>query len=293
MRRLSGYLLTILSAVSFGLMPIMARVAYSAGTNPITLLFVRFSTAFILMLIIILVRKTSLPRGRTLLYLVLLGAVGYVGQSLCYFTALTMTSASLLALLLYLYPVLVTVLSVIFLKDRITAIKLGALVLALTGSALTIGFKGEGNPFGIMLGIGAAVIYSVYIVAGSKVMQSVQALPASTVIIGSAALVYSGLAAVQGPVFPETAGGWLAILGVAVLCTVVAIGSFLAGMERIGPSNASTVSTLEPVVSVLMASLVLGETLSPLKIVGGVLILSAVMILTRADTTRKVETATG
>ncbi len=271
----------------------MARVAYSAGTNPITLLFVRFSTAFILMLIIILVRKTSLPRGRTLLYLVLLGAVGYVGQSLCYFTALTMTSASLLALLLYLYPVLVTVLSVIFLKDRITAIKLGALVLALTGSALTIGFKGEGNPFGIMLGIGAAVIYSVYIVAGSKVMQSVQALPASTVIIGSAALVYSGLAAVQGPVFPETAGGWLAILGVAVLCTVVAIGSFLAGMERIGPSNASTVSTLEPVVSVLMASLVLGETLSPLKIVGGVLILSAVMILTRADTTRKVETATG
>ncbi len=282
MRRLSGYIFTIISAVSFGIMPILARFAYASGADPITVLFLRFLTATILMFAILFVRKTPLPRGKTLFHLFLLGGLGYVGQSMCYFNALTLASASLVSLLLYLYPVLVTVLSALFLKDRITPVKLAALGLALVGAFLTIGFSGEGSPLGIVLGLSAAVIYSVYIVAGSKVMQNVQALPASAVIMASAGLVYGGLAAVRGTVLPATAGGWWAILGIAVLCTVVAITTFMAGIERIGPTNASTVSTLEPVVAVLLAGLLLGESLSPLKIAGGVLILAAVVILTRA-----------
>ncbi len=283
MRRFSGYILTIISAVSFGVMPILARVAYASGVDPITLLFLRFTTATVLMAVILIIRKIPLPSGRSFFHLVLMGGVGYVGQSLCYFTALTLASASLVALLLYLYPMLVVVLSIIFLREKITWIKIAALGMALIGSALTIGFSGEGKTAGILFGVAAAVIYSVYIVSGSRVMQKVQALPASTVIIGSAAVVYSVLVAYRGPVFPTTPGGWLAIFGVAVIGTVIAIGTFLAGMERIGPSNASTISTLEPVVSVILAGLLLGEDLSPLKLFGGVLILAAVVTLTRSE----------
>ncbi|HPC06452.1 MAG TPA: DMT family transporter, partial [Anaerolineaceae bacterium] len=86
----------------------------------------------------------------------------------------------------------------------------------------------------------------------------------------------------RGTVLPSTAGGWWAILGIAVLCTVVAITTFMAGIERIGPTNAATVSTLEPVVAVGLAGLLLNESLSPLKLAGGALILAAVVILTRA-----------
>ncbi|HQN03961.1 MAG TPA: DMT family transporter [Anaerolineaceae bacterium] len=282
MRRFSGYIFTIISAVSFGIMPILARYAYASGADPITVLFLRFLTAAVLMFAILFVRKIPLPRGRTLFHLFLMGGLGYVGQSMCYFNALTMASASLVSLLLYLYPVLVTVLSAIFLKDKITPVKLAALGLALAGAFLTIGFSSEGTPLGIILGLGAAVIYSVYIVAGSRVMQNVQALPASAVIMASAGLVYGGLAAVRGTVLPSTPGGWLAILGIAVLCTVVAITTFMAGIVRIGPTNAATVSTLEPVVAVVLAGLLLNESLSPLKLAGGALILAAVVILTRA-----------
>ena len=282
MRRLSGYIFTIISAVSFGIMPILARYAYASGADPITVLFLRFLIAAVLMFAILFVRKIPLPRGRTLFHLFLMGGLGYVGQSMCYFNALTMASASLVSLLLNLSPVLVTVLSAIFLKDRITPVKLAALGLALAGAFLTIGFSSEGTPLGIVLGVGAAVIYSVYIVAGSRVMQNVQALPASAVIMASAGLVYGGLAAVRGTVLPSTPGGWLAILGIAVLCTVVAITTFMAGIVRIGPTNAATVSTLEPVVAVVLAGLLLNESLSPLKLAGGALILAAVVILTRA-----------
>jgi len=282
MRRFSGYIFTIISAVSFGIMPILARYAYASGADPITVLFLRFLIAAVLMFAILFVRKIPLPRGRTLFHLFLMGGLGYVGQSMCYFNALTMASASLVSLLLYLYPVLVTVLSAIFLKDKITPVKLAALGLALAGAFLTIGFSSEGTPLGIVLGVGAAVIYSVYIVAGSRVMQNVQALPASAVIMASAGLVYGGLAAVRGTVLPSTPGGWLAILGIAVLCTVVAITTFMAGIVRIGPTNAATVSTLEPVVAVVLAGLLLNESLSPLKLAGGALILAAVVILTRA-----------
>ena len=282
MRRLSGYIFTIISAVSFGIMPILARFAYASGAEPITVLFLRFLAASILMFAILFVRRIPLPRGRTLFHLFLMGGLGYVGQSMCYFNALTMASASLVSLLLYLYPVLVTVLSAFVLKERITPLKLAALGLALLGAFLTIGFSGEGTPLGIVLGLGAAVIYSVYIVAGSKVMQNVQALPASAVIMASAGVVYGGLAAVRGTVLPATPGGWWAVLGIAVLCTVVAITTFMASIERIGPANAATVSTLEPVVAVVLAGLLLNETLSPLKLFGGALILAAVVILTRA-----------
>ncbi len=283
MRRLSGYILTIISAVSFGVMPILARAAYASGTDPVTVLFLRFTTATIIMAAILIIRKIPLPKGRTIFQLMLMGGVGYVGQSMCYFTALTLADASLVALLLYLYPILVTILSFIFLHERVSKAKIIALVMALAGSALTIGFSGEGKAGGIILGISAAVIYSIYIVSGSKVMEKVQALPASTIIIFSAAVVYSGVVVVRGVVFPTTTGGWLAVFGVAVIGTVIAIGTFLAGMERIGPMNASTISTLEPAVTVILAGLLLGEELSFTKIIGGVLILAAVILLTRAD----------
>lgn len=283
MRRISGFILTINSAVSFGVMPIMARAAYASGADPVTVLFLRFTIATIIMVAILIIRKIPLPSGRTFIQLMLLGGVGYVGQSMCYFTALTLADASLVALLLYLYPILVAILSFFFLREKINKAKIIALVMALAGSALTIGFSGEGKTGGIILGITAAVIYSIYIVSGSRVMEKVQALPASTVIIFSAALVYSGIVAVRGPVFPTTTGGWLATVGVAVIGTVIAIGTFLAGMERIGPTNASTISTLEPAVTVILAGLLLGEELTIYKIIGGVLILAAVILLTRAD----------
>ena len=96
-----GMLLIVISAVSFGVMPVFAHFAYASGADAITMLLLRFGIAAVVMAAIMLVRKEPFPRGRVLLGLVLMGACGYAGVSLAYFMALTMASAGLVALLLY------------------------------------------------------------------------------------------------------------------------------------------------------------------------------------------------
>lgn len=283
MQYLIGVFLIIVSGISFGAAAIFARFAYEAGTNPITLLFLRFGIASICMIFIILVRKNPLPRGRILIGLVLMGALGYVGQSFCYFTGLTLASAGLVALLLYLYPAIVTVISVIFLKEPVSKLKITALVLALAGTVLTIGPAGGGQPLGIILSLGAAFIYSIYILVGSKIVKQGTAIQSSTVIIISAAVVYGGLISIQGPAFPVTLSGWISVIALALISTVLAVVTFLAGLERVGPTNAATLSTIEPVVTVVLASLILGETITPLRILGGMMILLAVIFLARGE----------
>lgn len=273
-----GVLLIVVSAASFGALPIFARLAYRAGAEPTTLLMLRFSIASVVMMVLMALRRVPFPRGRVLLGLVLMGGVGYVGQSLAYFTALTMVSAGLVALLLYLYPAIVTVFSALFFKERFTVAKTSALVLALVGTALTLGPTGSGRILGISLAIASALMYSVYIIVGSRIIPYTSAIAASTVVMISAAVVYAGVVAVRGPVFPETPLSWMFIFAIALISTVLPIVTFLAGLERVGPTRASMISTFEPMVSVILATIILGETFSPLQVLGGILILVAVMV---------------
>jgi len=282
-RRLAGFGLVLLSALSFGAMPIFGRLAYRSGVDPVTLLLLRFAMATAIVLAVMLARRRAWPRGRTLLGLIAMGAVGYVGQSICFFTALKHASAGLVSLLLYLYPALVAILSVAVLKERFTRRKLLALALALAGAGLTIGLGGGGTPTGIALGLGAGVIYAQYIIYGTHLLKSVPPIPAAAVILPATAVVYAGLAAARGPQWPATAAGWGWIAAIAAVSTVVATIAFLAGVERIGPTTASTLSTVEPAVSVGLAALVLGERLAPAGLAGGVLILGAVAVLARGE----------
>ena len=283
MDRLFGVLLILVSAASFGAMPIFARFAYEEGSNPITVLFLRFSIASVFMITLMILRGTALPRGRTFIALVLIGGVGYVGQSLSYFTALTLASAGLIAILLYLYPVLVVMLTALFLKESITKLKTLALLLALGGTVFTIGLDRRGQFLGIVLAITAAIIYSVYTIVGSKVIKKTDAFSSSAVIVVSAGVVSCGIVAVHGGEWPATMVGWISIISIALISTVVGIVTFLAGLRRIGPATASMLSTFEPVVTVSLAVIALGEAITFSKIVGGMMVLSAVTLLAKSE----------
>lgn len=273
-----GFALILISATAFGAMPIFARLAYASGVDTFTLLAIRFTMATAMLAAVLAVRRQRLPRGRVLAGLVAMGALGYVGQAACYFTALTLTSAAMVALLLYLYPAMVAAASAIVLKERLHARTLVALALALAGAAMTVGFDAGGSLAGAAFAIGAAVVYTIYIIAGTGLMRVVSPIPATTVIMASAAIVYAVLTALRGPRWPGTGGGYVAILAVAVV-TVIATVTFFAALERIGPTDASLLSTLEPVVSVVLAALVLGERLPPLSLLGGALILAAAALV--------------
>lgn len=278
----AGVALVALSGASFGALAIFARIAYDNGADPLTVLAVRFVIAGACMLVVMRAGGHRFPRGKTLGALALLGGVGYVTESLAYFYALTMASASLVALLLYLYPAIVTVLAAAVFKHKLTPIKIAAVVVALAGTALTIGELGGGRPLGILLGVGAAVSYAIYILLSSRIGPRAGAIPAATVVMLSSAVVLGVVTAVRGPAFPTAPAGWIAVAALALVSTVVAIVAFFAGLERIGPAEASTVSTIEPVVTVALAAVVLGERISTVQVLGGTLILVAVVVLARA-----------
>src|SRR5512143_2487135 len=282
MKQLTGILLIAVSAASFGTLAIFGRFLYADGLDTFTMLFLRFGFAAVLMAIILFVRKEKLPSGKILLQLIGMGALGYVGQSFSYLTAIKFASAGLVALLLYLYPAFVAILSAIFLKERFTRLKIGALLIATFGAALTANPQG-GTWTGILLAIAAAAIYSVYIIVGTQVMKSVSALQSSTVIFASAGAVFTILAALNGPHWPHSVSGWAAIAAIIVVATIVPVIAFLAGLKRIGPTNASLLSTLEPIVTVLLAAWLFSEVLQPAALIGGALILIAVVLLTRSE----------
>jgi len=286
MKQLTGILLIAISAASFGTLAIFGRFLYADGLDTFTMLFLRFGIAALLMTVILVLRRETFPRGKTLLQLIGMGALGYVGQSFSYLTAIKYASAGLVALLLYLYPIFVFVLSTIVLREHVTWVKVVALVLALTGTALTVDPAG-GQTQGILLAICAALIYSVYIIVGSNVMKHVSVVQSSLVIFASAAAVYGTLMGSNGLHLPASGSGWLGIAGIVLIATVIPVAAFLAGLERIGPTNAAMLSTLEPVVTVLLAVWIFDERLKAIVMLGGGLILMAVILLTSGEWEKK------
>jgi drug/metabolite transporter (DMT)-like permease len=281
MKRITGILLIAISAASFGTLAIFGRFLYTEGLDTFTLLYLRFSVAALVMALILILHKESFPRGKILLQLIGMGAIGYAGQAFSFLSAIKYASAGLVALLLYLYPMFVFMLSVIVLREKVTWIKIGAITLALIGTALTVDPAG-GQLLGILLAISSALIYSVYIIVGTNVMKHVSAVQSSLVIFASAAVVYDPDGH-QGTHFPATSTGWLGIAGIVLVATVIPVTTFLAGLERIGPTNAAMLSTIEPLVTVGLAWLIFGERLQPITALGGGLILAAVVLLTRND----------
>ena len=276
-----GILYILASAICFGSMAIFARMAYASGVDVPTLLLLRFTTAAVLMWMILLGKGMKLPRGKGMVMLVAMGAVGYAGQAFSYFTALTFASAGLVALLLYTYPAIVAILSRLVFKHPLTRIQIIAVAISLAGSVLVIGKAGDGKPLGIFFGLLAAFIYSIYILAGSRFPKDVTPTASTTVIASSAAVTYAVVVAFKGFHPPMTGTGWVAVLAISVICTVLAILFFFEGLERVGPVRASVFSTIEPVFTVLLAAAVLGESITPVRVLGGALIVGAVILLAR------------
>src|SRR5262249_37223450 len=149
-----------------------------------------------------------------------LGGIGYVSQSMFYYTALHHASAGLVALLLYAYPFIVAVLAALLLHERFGARQFITLIVAAAGLALTIG-GGRGSPLGVALGLGSALIYSFYIVGGTRVMRQVDPLVAATIVCAAAATSLGAIAlgrtAAGLPVaLPVDAAGWIPVTLIAL-----------------------------------------------------------------------------
>ena len=274
-----GTTLVVVSSISFAALPLFAHMAYDDGVTPVSLLFLRFTVAGALMMGITHLRGEKLPRGRQLLAFALLGGIGYVGQSYSVFKALTLADAGLVMLLLYLYPAIVTLLTGVFGSEPLSGRKILAIAVALIGTGFTVSPRLEGQLLGIALGLAAALIYSLYVITGNRLLREAPPIASSAVIMCSAAVVFGVLAAANGVTLPHSLRGWSGVVGVSVVAGVIAVTTFLTGLKLIGPTRASLFSTVQPVAAVVLAALFLGERIGPWTAAGGVLIVTAIVVL--------------
>jgi drug/metabolite transporter (DMT)-like permease len=285
--RFAGTLFVAVSAVGFGALGVFGKLVFADGASIQTVLFLRFLVGGLFMVILVKLLRLPWPRGKDLGLLVGMGALGYVGQAFCYFSALRHATAGLTALLLYLYPSLVALAAAMLGRQRLTWLKGTAIAASLVGVFLTVSDGLEGSGAGVVFGIGAAVIYTIYILVGERVVARTGSLPATTVIMVSAAAVFGMGVVAEGPAWPGSQAGWLAMAGIALLSTVVAMVGFFAGMQRLGATDAATISTLEPVVTLLLAYGILGETLGMKQSAGALMVICAVLVLARSGTKRR------
>ena len=250
-----------------------------------TLLASRFALAAALFwLILVAARNVGELRRisrRDVATAIALGAVGYGAQAGAYFAALDRLDASLLALLVYTYPVMVAVVAIAIGREparRSTAVSLAlasaGLVLVLAGAA-----AGALDALGTVLGLTAATVYTGYILISDGVTARVGPLTLSTLVCTGAAvsLTLAGLAGGDLDPGAVSAEGFAWLGALAVVSTVGAVALFFAGLRLVGPTAASILSTIEPVVTVALAFAVFGESLSPAQLTGGALVLAAVV----------------
>ncbi len=281
--RVSGALFVLFSAAGFGAMAIFGKVAFASGASTITVLFLRFFIAGIIMVGLMTVLRSPWPRGRDLYILIAMGALGYAGQSFCFFTALHYATAGLTGLLLYLHPSLVIIGSAMLGRRKLTLVKILLAAGSLFGLLLTVSDGLVGTAKGIAFGTGAALVYTVYILVGESVTARTGAIGAACVVMLSACSVFGAVMMFDGPCLPKQIDGWLAVAAIGIISTVMPVVFFFAGMRRLGAGDAATLSTFEPVVTLLLAYLLLGETLAPMQAFGAALVIVAVVILTRMD----------
>ena len=304
----------MVAAVGFGSGPFFANAAFDTGMTALPILFWRFLAATVVAWCFVLASGTGRASVRALrrprvMALLLLGVL-YVGNSGTYVAALQTVSVSLVAMIVYIYPALVAVLSTWFgrrLEGRRAWLALG---LSTTGVLLAVGGVPEGAmppPLGLALAIASPVIYSFWIVFSARTAGERRRSPRTartTIPPGDAevptgrdaappaasaasALMISATAAgcgvllllTGGSVLPAAVPGsaWPALVAFGTF-SAVAIQAFYGGVRRIGGARASLLSTVEPVYTIAIATLLLGEMLTPIQLLGGTLVIVGVIL---------------
>jgi drug/metabolite transporter (DMT)-like permease len=311
-RRLGGIALILVSAAGFGSGSLFAQPVYASGVDWLTLSAWRFlfgaSLAWVWVLASPTRRQGLRALDRRAIAVGLLLGVLYVGNSGTYYAGLETVSPSLAALIVYVYPAVVAVLTLRIGRRLEGRRAWTALAIALLGAALALGGIDPAKipPLsGLLLVAVSPLIYAVWIVLSARLSGErrgtvggasdggAAAGAATALMMTATATVDWGWALLAGrPVLPGQipAGAWIGLVGVGIVSTFIAIQAFYAGAQRIGAAQAALISTVEPAYTIALAALLFGISLTPIQLVGGALILIGVVVAQTGPSARAART---
>ena len=279
---LRATLLVLFSACCFGSITIFVTIATSTGARLVDVLAWRYLLGALLLRMLSGGFGAGKVAPRRALSLLSLAGGGQAVVAILSLSALEYVSVSTVTFLFYSYPAWVALISAMRGTEPLTGRRVVALVLSLTGIVVMVGMPGAGglNPIGVTLALVSAFLYALYIPMMGRFGESFSPAVVASYASAGAAIIFTIAAVVRGgPVFALAPVAWGMIGLLAVLSTAIAFLAFLRGLAIIGPVRTSIVSTIEPFWATLLASVALGQALSPRTLGGGVLIAEAVVIL--------------
>ncbi len=286
---LAGLTIAITGAVLFSAKAIVAKLIYRYHVDAVTLIAFRmlFSLPFFAAIAVWQARKSAplsnADRGR----IAVLGLLGYYLSSFLDFLGLQYITAGLERLILFLTPSFVLLLSVTFLKKKITALEWGALGVAYLGTVLVFLHDARAGGSDVVLGgvfvLGAAVSYSIYLLLSGELVRRVGALR-----LVSYAMCVSSVACIaqffllRPPALLLQPGAvyGLSLLN-AVLCTVLPVFMTMIAVARIGAPTTAQAGMVGPVSTLFLGALILGEPITMIQLAGTALVLAGIYLLSR------------
>lgn len=289
MRRRTALMVVIASSACFATLAVLTRLAYAEGGRPLPLLSWRFAIAATLMIVLLAVRqRDSLVRGlRDLPRYAALSFTGYGAASICFFFSLRHITASVATVLLYAYPAMVALAEAALDRERIPAARLGAIGLTFAGCALATGILDAEvvvSVLGVALALGAALGYALFTVLSDRLVGDRPRLVLMAYTFALSAIGVGLITVLAGE--PLSPAGWSlelwVVLGLIVLVpTYAAVMLFLRGVRELGASQAAIVSTMEPVFTVALAVVILGERLTLAQSTGALMVIAGIALAER------------
>ncbi len=285
--RWRGYVMVVSAAVCWGTMATVAKLLFrDRGVDPVILAVIRADLATLTLFAVLSLfwpGRLKIER-RDFWAAATVGIIGLAVNNFFYFQSLHLTSVATALLLQYQAPILVALYTVLVQGQRLRGRVVLAMALALLGCALVVRVYDPAafrvNILGVAMGLGGAAAFAFYILAGRAALRRLDAWTLLAYAYLAAGLAWSVLVPPWRILaYGFDLGMWGAFLAVATVGTVVPFGLFISGLRFLPPTQASIVSMLEPVVAAVVAYLILGETLSPLQILGGGLVLVGVVMV--------------
>lgn len=281
-----GFVLLLISATAFSTLAVFMKFAFDAGANLPTLLAYRFLFSALLCFATLILTRQSLTippvlRGRVFF----LGGIVHVAVSAFYAVSVQLLPVSLTGLIFYLYPAMVTVLAIFLGWETISRLKASALAVCFAGLLLVLGVSfGVVSTVGLGFGLLAALGQACHILLSHRIIADLSPL----LTVGWSALATSAAFFAYGVLSGDLLwalppSGWGAIFGTAFFANYIGIVLFFIGLRMVGPSVASIVMNLEPVLTVVLSIFLLGESFTWQQALGGGVILAGLYLLREGE----------
>lgn len=281
-----GAILIVIASFFWGLAATAAKFIFNDNVNPFKLVNMRLNLAFLLLLVYFFIfdKHKLKVKKQDIKYLAILGIVGIVGvQTTYYFTVATL-NVSMAIFLQYLAPALIVIYSVLFQKERLSATIVLSLGISLIGSVFIIfgretASTGAFNMIGLITGLISALFLSFYTIYSKTCTARLDSWTVLLYALGCGALVYWFVSPpwiLWGSVSLKE---FLYACYIAIFATIIPFGLYLSGLRFLSASTGSIIAMLEPVIASLSAFLLLGEKMTIIQILGGLLIIAAVIII--------------